>query len=419
MSNDYNPYENMLSVLHTAAEKLGMQRDEYVGLCYPERELIVSVPVTMDDGHVEIFQGYRVQHCSSRGPCKGGIRFHPDADLDEVKALAAWMTFKCAIVNIPYGGAKGGVKVDPSKLSRHELTRLSKRYMAQILPIVGPERDIPAPDVNTDAQVMAWMMDAYSVFHGYAVPAVVTGKPIEIGGSLGRVEATGRGVMLTLENYLRKTNRSFEGLRIAVQGFGNVGGIASRLLVEKGCRIVAVSDVGATFYNPDGINVEKAIAYSQEYGKSLKGYSEPGLKNITPEEFWALPVDVFCPAALENQINETNVHDIKASIIIEGANGPTSVEADRILHEKGVAVLPDVLANAGGVVVSYFEWVQNLEAFMWEEDYINTHLAKIMSRAFDEIWAISQEKQVPLRMAGYMLALQRVVRAKQLRGMFP
>ncbi len=415
----YNPYENMLNVLHTAAENLGMQLNDYISLCYPERELIVSVPVTMDNGQVEIFQGYRVQHSSTRGPCKGGVRFHPESDLDEVKALAAWMTWKCALVNIPYGGAKGGVKVDPSKLSRNELARLTKRYVAQILPIIGPERDIPAPDVNTDSQVMAWMMDAFSMFHGYAVPAIVTGKPVEIGGSLGRVEATGRGVVLTLGNYLQKINRSFEGLRIAIQGFGNVGGVAARLLQERGCHVVAVSDVGATIYNPNGIDAEKAVAYAQAHGKSLVGYNEQGLKNITTEEFWALPVDVICPAALENQINETNVHDIKASIIIEGANGPTSVEADKILHEKGVVLLPDILANAGGVVVSYFEWVQNLEAFMWEEDYINNHLAKIMSKAFDEIWAVSQTRNVPLRMAAYMLALQRVVQAKQLRGMFP
>ncbi len=419
MSTKYDPYENMLTVLNEAATNLGMTTNDYVALCYPERELTVSVPVVMDNGQTEVFQGYRVQHCSSRGPCKGGVRFHPKSEINEVKALAAWMTWKCAVVNIPYGGAKGGIKVDPSKLSQAELARLTKRYTAQILPIIGPERDIPAPDVNTDGQIMAWMMDAFSMFNGYAVPAVVTGKPIEIGGSLGRVEATGRGVMLTLGNYLKKKNRSFEGLSVAVQGFGNVGSIGSRLLKEQGCRIVAISEVDATYYNPEGIDVVQAAAYAAANGKSLKGYTEPGLTSISIDEFWALPVDVLFPAALENQINMKNVNSIKASVIVEGANGPTSVDADKILRDKGIDVLPDILANAGGVVVSYFEWVQNLESFMWEEDYINTNLAKIMARAFDEIWEIVQNNNVPFRMAAYMLALQRVVRAKKLRGVFP
>ena len=419
MPEKYNPYQNMLAVLDEAGRNLGMTRNDYISLCSPERELIVSVPVVMDDGHTEVFQGYRVQHSSTRGPCKGGVRFHPDADLDEVKALAAWMTWKCAVVNIPYGGAKGGVRVDPSKLSRNELTRLTKRYIAQILPIIGPERDIPAPDVNTDGQIMAWMMDAYSMFKGYAVPAVVTGKPLEIGGSLGRVEATGRGVLITLMNYLMKKGIEPAGLSVAVQGFGNVGSIGAKLMREKGCKIVAVNDVGGSFYNPGGIDVEKAMTYAKANGKSLKGYKEPGLSVISAEEFWALPVDVLFPAAMENQINASNVHSIKAGIIIEGANGPTSVEADKVFAEKGVTVLPDILSNAGGMVVSYFEWVQNLESFMWEEDYIYTNLAKIMTKAFNEIWTISTEKKVPLRMAAYMLALDRVVRAKKLRGVFP
>lgn len=419
MPEKYNPYQNMLAVLDEAGRNLGMTRNDYVSLCSPERELIVSVPVIMDDGHTEVFQGYRVQHSSTRGPCKGGVRFHPDSDLDEVKALAAWMTWKCAVVNIPYGGAKGGVRVDPAKLSRNELARLTKRYMAQILPIIGPERDIPAPDVNTDGQIMAWMMDAYSMFKGYAVPAVVTGKPLEIGGSLGRLEATGRGVLITFMNYLMKKGIEPAGLSVAVQGFGNVGSIGAKLMREKGCKIVAVNDVGGSFYNPGGIDVEKAVTYAKANGKSLKGYMEPGLSVISAEEFWALPVDVLFPAAMENQINASNVHSIKARIVIEGANGPTSVEADRVFAEKGVTVLPDILSNAGGVVVSYFEWVQNLESFMWEEDYIYTNLTKIMTKAFNEIWAISTEKNVPLRMAAYMLALDRVVRAKKLRGVFP
>ncbi|CAK7007829.1 MAG: Glutamate dehydrogenase [Desulfovibrio sp.] len=418
MSGKYDPYQNMLAVLDEAGKNLGMDKNDYVALRYPERELTVSIPVVMDDGRTEIFEGYRVQHSSSRGPCKGGVRFHPDADINEVKALAAWMTWKCAVANIPYGGAKGGIKVDPSKLSQNETERMTKRYVAQILPIIGPEKDIPAPDVNTDGKVMGWMMDAYSMFQGHYTPGVVTGKPIDVGGSLGRVEATGRGAMLTLMNYLNKSGKSPKGLRIGVQGFGNVGSIGAKLMQEQGCIIVAVSDVGGSIYNPNGINVDAAIEYAKTHGKSLKGYTEDGLQVITLKDFWALPLDVFFPAALENQINESNVHDIKASIILEGANGPTTVEADKVLAEKGVVVIPDILTNAGGVVVSYFEWVQNLQAFSWEEEYINSHLAKIMARAFEDVWHVSTDNKVPLRMAAYMVALKRVVNAKKLRGMF-
>ncbi|GHV50964.1 glutamate dehydrogenase [Deltaproteobacteria bacterium] len=419
MAGKYNPYENMLAVLDEAAAKLGMPRNDYITLCSPERELIVSIPVVMDDGHTEVFQGYRVQHSSSRGPCKGGIRFHPDADLEEVKALAAWMTWKCAVVNIPYGGAKGGIRVDAKKLSQNELARMTKRYTAQILPIIGPEKDIPAPDMNTDGQVMAWIMDAFSMFKGYTVPAVVTGKPLEIGGSMGRVEATGRGVMLTLMSYLGKVGKDPKGLTVAVQGFGNVGSVGAKLIEEEGCKVVAISALGGTIYNPKGVNVKAAIAYAAQNNKSLKGYQEDGLKNITTDEFWALPVDVLFPAAMENQINEANAGKIKAGVVIEGANGPTTVEGDKILAERGIVVIPDILANAGGVVVSYFEWVQNLEAFMWDEDYINANLGKIMSRAFEEVWEVSKDKKVPLRMAAYMVALSRVVKAKKLRGVFP
>lgn len=419
MANKYNPYENMLEVLKEAGDNLGLTLNDYITLCSPERELIVSVPVVMDDGHTEVFQGYRVQHSSTRGPCKGGVRFHPSADLDEVKALAAWMTWKCALVNIPYGGAKGGIRVDPAKLSTNELARLTKRYIAQILPIIGPERDIPAPDVNTDGQVMAWMMDAYSMFKGYAVPAIVTGKPLDVGGSLGRVEATGRGAVLTLLKYLEKKGIKASSLTAGVQGFGNVGSIGARLMQENGCKVVAICDIGGVFYKPEGINIPQAMTYAAAHGKSLAGYTEDGLQPITPDEFWALPVDVLFPAALENQINEHNVHTIQARIILEGANGPTTVEADRVLAEKSIVVLPDILVNAGGVIVSYFEWVQNLEAFMWEESYINNHLAKILAKAFEDVWQISQEKKVSMRMAAYMVALNRVVNAKKLRGVFP
>jgi len=419
MSAAYNPYDNVLAVLNAAAVKLGLAMSDYESVRHCERELKVAVPVQMDDGSIRVFEGYRVQHSTTRGPAKGGVRYHPDVHIDEVKALAAWMTFKCALVNIPYGGAKGAVKVDPSELSASELARMTKRYMAQILPIIGPERDIPAPDVNTDGQVMAWMMDAFSMFKGYAVPAIVTGKPLEIGGSLGRFEATGRGAMLALMRYLEKVGLKAADMTVAVQGFGNVGSIGAKLMAEQGCTIVAVSDFTGSYYNPAGINMEKALEYARHNGKTLRGYREEGLRIISTEEFWSLPVTVLFPAALENQINAKNARTIKASIVVEGANGPTSVEADRILAERNIAVIPDILANAGGVVVSYFEWVQNLEAFMWDEEFINARLTKIMDRAFEEVWRTSMANSVPLRMAAYMVALGRVVQAKKLRGVFP
>jgi len=419
MSEGYNPYQNMLEVLDAAGHELGFIAEDYIALRYPERELTVSMPVVMDDGRVEIFEGYRVQHSSSRGPCKGGVRFHPDVNLDEAKALAAWMTWKCAVVNIPYGGAKGGIKVDPTKLSENELCKLTRRYTVMIMPILGPDKDIPAPDVNTDAKVMAWMMDTISMFKGYSMTAAVTGKPLEIGGSLGRVEATGRGVMLTLLNLLEKTKRVTHGMTIAVQGFGNVGSVAAKLLQEKGFNIVAIGDATTAIYNPHGINVGAAMEYVIQNGKSLKGYQEDGHKIITNEELLTLDVNVLIPAALENQINKNNAEDIKAEIIVEAANGPLTKEADEILRDHGIIVVPDILANAGGVAVSYFEWVQNQESFMWDEDHVNKNLEKTMKRAFDEVWKVHDDKNVSLRMAAYMVALNRVVQAKKIRGIFP
>lgn len=419
MSEKYNPYQNMLDVLDAAAAKLGLKYDDYVTLRYPERELIVSVPVVMDDGRMEVFEGYRVQHSSDRGPCKGGIRFHPESDLDEVKALAAWMTWKCAVVNIPYGGAKGGIKVDPAKLSESELRKMTRRYTAMILPILGPDQDVPAPDVGTDANVMAWIMDTYSMFKGYAVPAVVTGKPLEIGGSLGRKEATGRGVMFTLLNLLDKRGLTAKNMTVAVQGFGNVGGTAAKLLRDIGFKIVAVSDAFCALYNKDGINIDEAIHYAESNHKSLKGYNEEGLQLITNADLLSLDVDILIPAALENQITLENAANVRAKLIVEAANGPTTTAADEILHKKGITIIPDILANAGGVVVSYFEWVQNQESFMWDEDYINGNLEKVMKKAFGEIWKVHVEADVPLRMAAYMVALGRVVGAKKLRGVFP
>lgn len=419
MLEKYNPYQNMLSVLDDAAEGLGLKYDDYITLRYPERELLVSVPVVMDDGHTEVYEGYRVQHSSSRGPCKGGIRFHPDTDLDEVKALAAWMTWKCAVVNIPYGGAKGAIRCDPAKLSESELRKMTRRYTAMILPILGPEKDIPAPDVNTDEKVMAWIMDTFSMFKGYSVPAVVTGKPLEIGGSLGRREATGRGVMFILLNILEKLNLEEKNLTVGVQGFGNVGSVVAKLLIEKGFKIVAISDASGAFYNKEGINVEKAIRYSENNKRLLKGYTENGMQVITNDNLLKLDVDILIPAAIENQITKDIANNIRAKIIVEAANGPTTKEADEILEKKGIVTVPDILANAGGVVVSYFEWVQNAQSFMWDEDYINNNLKKILKRAFEEVWRMHIEKGVSLRLAAYMVALERVVKANKLRGLFP
>lgn len=419
MSEKYNPWENMLQVLDEAAKNLGLTYNDYIGLRYPERELKVSVPVEMDDGHKVVFEGYRVQHSSTRGPCKGGIRYHPDSDIDEVKALAAWMTWKCAVVNIPYGGAKGAVNCDPAKLSENELKRLTRRYTAMILPIIGPEKDIPAPDVNTNEQVMAWIMDTYSMMKGYAVPAIVTGKPLDIGGSLGRKEATGRGVMFTVLNLIEKMGLDKSQMDIAIQGFGNVGGIAAKLLQAEGFKVVAIGDATGGYYNKNGINVEAALEYAQNNKRLLEGYTEEGMTKITNEQLLTLDVDILIPAALENQINEDIARKMEAKIIVEAANGPTTKDADRILEERGIPLVPDILANAGGVVVSYFEWVQNEQSFMWDEDYINANLEKVMRKAFEDVWKVHKQKEVSLRMAAYMVSLERVARAKNIRGMFP
>ncbi|MBZ4654765.1 MAG: glutamate dehydrogenase [Peptococcaceae bacterium] len=419
MSEAYNPYQTMLNVLDEAAKKIGLKYNDYVTLRYPERELTVSIPVVMDDGRTEVFTGYRIQHSSSRGPCKGGIRFHPDVNLDEVKALAAWMTWKCALVNIPYGGAKGAVKCDPSKMSIDEIRKLTRRYTAMILPILGPEKDIPAPDVGTNAQIMAWIMDTYSMFKGYAVPEVVTGKPLEIGGSLGRTEATGRGVMFTVLNLIEKLRLAKENMTVAVQGFGNVGSTAAKLLKDQGFKIVAISDVSCALYKKEGIDIDKAIDYARNNKNLLQGYAEEGLSIITNSELLTLDVDILIPAALENQITEDIATEMGAKIIVEAANGPTTNKADKILEERNIILVPDILANAGGVVVSYFEWVQNEQSFMWDEDYINSNLEKVMKKTFEEVWQVHKEKNVTLRMAAYMVALERVAKAKKIRGIFP
>ncbi|GHV49840.1 glutamate dehydrogenase [Spirochaetia bacterium] len=415
---NYNPYDNMLSVLESAAQKLGLERKDYEALKYPERELKVSIPVKMDNGELQVFEGYRVQHSSSRGPCKGGIRYHPHVDIDEVKALAAWMTFKCAVVNIPYGGAKGAVKVDPAKLSRGELERMTRRFTTAIMPIIGPEKDIPAPDVNTNAEIMGWIMDTYSMLHGYAIPGVVTGKSVDIGGSLGRPEATGRGVSIITREALKHFKTEGK-VRIAVQGMGNVGSISAKLLHEMGHKIVAVSDVSGGYYNPDGLDIPAIIKYSADHKLSLEGYTAPGVKKITNAELLACECDVLVPCALQNQITEENAGAVKAKLVVEGANGPVTVEADEILAKRGIPSIPDILANAGGVVVSYFEWVQNIQELTWEEDQINATLEKIMVRSFKDVEAIVNEKSVSFRIAAYMVAISKLVRAKKIRGVFP
>jgi glutamate dehydrogenase/leucine dehydrogenase len=420
MSANYNPYDNMLEVLERAAGLLGLNQREYIAVKYPERELKVAVPIVMDDGSIRVFEGYRVQHSSSLGPCKGGIRYHQDVEINEVKALAAWMSLKCAVVNIPYGGAKGAVKVNPRELSKGELERLTRRYTAMILPLIGPERDIPAPDVGTNAQIMGWIMDTYSIFKGYTVHGVVTGKPLELGGSLGRQDATGRGVMLITREVLRRLGLNEAGTRVAIQGAGNVGGAAARLLSEIGCKIVAISDVSDGLYDPSGLSVSKVLDFAGgDNGKRLAEYQEDGVAHITNEQLLLLDCDVLIPAAIENQINEHIAGDIRARIIVEGANGPTTVEADTILEAKGITVIPDILANAGGVVVSYLEWVQNIQSMTWDEDAVNQTLERVMTRAFDEVWIKSQTNHTTMRTGAYMVALSRIVKAKKIRGVFP
>ena len=417
--SQYNPYENVISTIKNAAKLLELQEKDYIATMYPERELKVHFPVRMDDNSVRIFEGYRVQHSSSRGPCKGGIRFHPEVDENEVKALAAWMTFKCALVGIPYGGAKGGVKVDPATLSRDELERMTRRYTAMILPLLGPGKDIPAPDVNTNAEIMGWIMDTYSMFNGYAVPGVVTGKPIEIGGSIGRKEATGRGVSIALREILKKMDIAPDTMRVAIQGMGNVGSSFAKQAFEMGLKVVAAGDISGGIYEPEGLNVPDILKCLSVQGNLIEDYNTDGLRRISNEELLETDADILVPAAMENQITEENAGRIRARLIVEGANGPTTGEGDAILSERGITVVPDILANSGGVIVSYFEWVQNIQALVWDEEEINRTLDRIMRKAFEEVFDLHKEKKVTLRTAAYAVALKRLVQAKRARGIFP
>ena len=417
MSAAYNPFDNVLSTIEKASTLLGYNKNDYEILKHPERELKVSIPVRMDDGSLQVFEGFRVQHSTVRGPAKGGIRYHYAVNEDEVKALAAWMTFKCAVVDIPYGGGKGGVICDPTKLSDDELQRITRGFTEKIAGFVGPNVDIPAPDVGTTPQIMGWIVDTYSKLKGENTLGIVTGKPIELGGSLGRGEATGRGVMLSTLNVLKAKNIEVSGASACVQGMGNVGSISAKLLHKAGIKILAVSDVSGGIYNPNGLDIPAILNFLQaKRGNLLKDYNAEGLQRISNQELLEIECTVMVPAALENQINNDNADKIKAKIIVEGANGPTSVEADEILNQKGITIVPDILANSGGVVVSYFEWVQNLQNFYWTEEDVNNKLKQIADRAFDSVWAMSVDKKVSLRTAAYMIAIKRVVDALKLRG---
>jgi len=413
--DENNPFEAMMSRFDYAAELLHLDPGLYRILRHPEKQIIVSVPVLLDNGEIEVFTGYRVLYNSTRGPAKGGIRFDTAVTLDEVKALAAWMTWKCALVNIPFGGSKGGVVCDPSTLSTGELERLTRRYTAQIIETLGPDSDVPAPDVNTNERVMAWIMDTYSMHKRHTVTAVVTGKPIEMGGSLGRREATGRGCMIMAREALRARDIPIEGARVAIQGFGNVGSVTAALLTELGCRVVAISDKSCALYNPKGIDVPEAISWITNH-RYLSGC--PGGEVITTDELLTCECDVLIPAALENVITKLNAPNIKAQIIIEGANGPTTAKADRILDDMGVFVVPDILANAGGVTVSYFEWVQDRGGYFWDLKTVNGRLERIMVNSFREVTAMADQHGVNLRVASYMLSIERVAAVHRLRGLY-
>ena len=410
------PYEMALAQYNRAVKYLSLKRGIEEYLRWPKRELTVNFPVRMDDRSVKIFTGYRVHHSTARGPTKGGIRYHPDVTLDEVRALAMWMTWKCAVLNIPYGGAKGGVVCDPKRLSAQELENLTRRYATEISVLMSPEGDIPAPDVGTTPQIMAWIMDTYSMHRGYAVPAVVTGKPVQVGGSLGRAEATGRGVMVSTREALAQMNLSPKDVRVAVQGFGNVGSASAALLHQAGARIVAVSDSSGGTLNPAGLDPKALLSHKSESGR-LSDYR--GGEPIDNQALLAVDCDVLIPAALEQQITAANAERVRARLVVEGANGPTTPDADAILKARGVVVVPDILANAGGVVVSYFEWVQDIQSFFWTEEEINERLERLMVRAYREVTATGRDKGVDLRTAALIRAVERVAEAIMILGIYP
>jgi glutamate dehydrogenase (NAD(P)+) len=411
-----NPREMALQQLAESAERLSVPDAIHKKLAQPKRIITVSVPTAMDDGGFEVFTGYRVQHSMERGPCKGGIRYHPGVTLDEVIALAMWMTWKTAVVDIPFGGAKGGIICDPKTMSRAEVERMTRRFTSELVEVIGPEKDIPAPDVNTNEQVMAWILDTYSMNKGYVVPGVVTGKPIALGGSRGRVEATGRGCVFAIEEALRALSIPLQGAALAVQGFGNAGSVTAKLAQALGMRVISVSDSQGALLNPHGLDVEKLIAHKKETG-TVKGFAEA--EAIAHEDVFGVECAVLVPAALEGAITQDNADRIRAKIIAEAANGPTTPAAQRIIDDKGIFVIPDILANAGGVTVSYFEWVQSLQAYFWSEEQVNTNLQSVMLRAFRDVHYRSSQAGTNMRDAAMDLALSRVVEAQALRGIYP
>jgi glutamate dehydrogenase (NAD(P)+) len=410
-----NPFESMMRRFDVAAAILGLEKGVYEYLKRPVRQYIVSIPIQMDDGRIEIFEGYRVVHNDVMGPSKGGVRFAPDVSLDEVKALAAWMTWKCSIVNIPFGGAKGAVKCDPQKMTPVELEKITRRYTAQLIDVFGPDRDVPAPDMNTNEQTMAWIMDTYSMHSRRTENAVVTGKPLILGGSLGRREATGRGVMVSTLAALERLKLDPRAVTVAVQGFGNVGSISAELLQAQGCKIVAISDVTGGFYHKNGIDVKQAIAYAAKH-RGLAGWK--GGDPITQTELLHCQCDVLVPAAREDQITPRVARSVKARVIVEGANGPTTAGADEILQEKGVMVIPDILANSGGVTVSYFEWVQNRVGYFWSLARVNRRLERMMRTAFDAVYESAERHKTSLRIGAYVLAIDKVARTLKVRGIY-
>lgn len=411
----YNPFDNFVAVMDKAAGVMGISEEDYLTFKYPERELKVALPVRMDDGSLKVFEGFRIQHSTLRGPAKGGVRYHQNVNVDEVRALSAWMTFKCAVAAIPYGGGKGGIICRPREMSKGELERLTRTYIDKISAIISPNTDIPAPDVGTNAQTMDWMVDEYSKLKGESVYGIVTGKSIEIGGSKGRNEATGRGVCFVTLEMMKKYNMKPADCKIVIQGMGNVGSISAKLLEEEGAKIIAVSDVSCAIYNENGLDIAGIYKYLDSGKNLLDGYTGD-CKRITNAELLELPCDILIPAALENQITAENADRIKAKIVIEAANGPTSVEADEILNKKGVKVLPDILSNSGGVIVSYFEWVQNLQNFYWEEDDVNAKLKRQIVGAFNDVFDAREKYDCTFRVAAYIVALNRLVTAKKLRG---
>ncbi|HKB17162.1 MAG TPA: Glu/Leu/Phe/Val dehydrogenase [Planctomycetota bacterium] len=412
---EQNPYEAMLRRFDAAAKILGLDPNLYELLKIPDRELTVAIPVILDDGSLRVFPGYRVQHSISRGPCKGGIRFAPDVTIEEVRALAAWMTWKCAVVGIPFGGAKGGVRCDPRKMSRREVEQVVRRYTASIMDILGPERDVPAPDMGTDEQVMAWVMDTYSMHVRHTVTAVVTGKPIALGGSKGRRESTGRGVTLMAREALRTLGLEREGCRVAIQGAGNVGSTAAALFHEQGYRVVAISDVTGGIYDREGLDIPSLLAHLQQR-RTLEGYG--GGDRIDNASLLTCECDLLVPAATENQITSANAERVRARVILEGANGPTTAEADAILDRKGTFVVPDILCNAGGVTVSYFEWVQDRMGYFWEESLVNERMERILVNSFHDVRGSSEKHNASMRLGAYILAIDRVAETTRMRGLY-